>query len=135
MKTLLISLIWFLVPSFALAWTGSYCVSGAGTAAVNGTYTYLALGNGAWVNAGCTYMMYNAGTGTITPCSTLTNINFAELRSADNSTGYYYDSVAITGTVETFNTINSGGSAPIPTVTQGACASPFIFHLWFLSLF
>lgn len=120
MKKLLLFLI-VMVPNSAFAYTGDYCVSGAGTAAVNGTYTFQS--TGIWVSAGCSYMMFDAVyPGTANPCGVVTNTAYSELRSGDNINGYYFDSHIGTGTVETFDSVNTNGTTPVPTVTQGACS-------------
>ena len=131
-KIFLLLIAWLLSASVALAYTGSYCVSGAGTSAVNGTYTQDIAG--VWISSGCAYVMFNAGLGVITPCGTPIGTAFSELRIADNTKGYYYDSHAGTGDVEHFDTVNGDGTAPIPSVTQGACASASVlarFFWWF----
>jgi hypothetical protein len=121
MKKLLLLLV-LILPNSAFAYTGDYCVSGAGTTGANGTYTFNQ--TGVWVK-GTSYEMHDS-----TPTGSTFTLNgvtcgnaYAELRSYDCTTaGYYYDSSGpYVGDVEHLDTVNNDGTGPVPTVTQGSC--------------
>jgi len=109
----------FFVPSFAFAYApASNCtfdVSGAGTAGIDGTYSYDGRSN-----SGTYEFSLNGGTSAGDPVLTY-NANasgYYELRTYDYSLGYYYDSAAGGGSYPGINTTNSDGTNPTPTITE-----------------
>jgi len=99
-----------------------YCVTGAGTAGVDGGYTESGGHPGQYFHDGGTDFR-------------LVNTGYYEIRSGANpyvvpattDTGYYYDSAGGGGSYEGIDTINTGGTAPVPTVTAGSCQENLVF--------
>jgi len=95
-----------------------YCVSGAGTAGVDGGYTLSGL-HSEYDHDGATDFR-------------LVFTGYYELRSGANpylvpattDLGYYYDSAGAGGSFLTLDTVNGDGAGPVPTVVSGDCASP-----------
>jgi hypothetical protein len=106
-----------------LAYTGNYCVSGAGNSAVDGTYTFVQ--TGAWIKCPYDLTDSNAVAGSwISPCAGETiNETYAQIR-LDNTSGEYYNTNVIGIAPPDPFGINAdgGGGLPVPTIAE--CASP-----------
>lgn len=107
-----------LFPGYSYA--ADYCVTGAGTVGVDGAYNYNALNYSYDHDGGTDFRLVYTG--------------YAELRSGANpyivpgttDTGYYYNSSIGSTNFTAINTLNTGGSNPIPTIVASttACDSP-----------